>query len=145
MIDTARISFQVNTTDAAVALGLEAWIDNQKFFDTDHIQIAQQVAVDIADDDAVHSFRLILKGKQPQHTVIDASGQIVSDAMLTITQVALDGIQLGHMFAELAVYTHDFNNTAPMTQGKFYGQMGCNGTVELQFSTPIYLWLLDHM
>jgi len=49
------------------------------------------------------------------------------------------------MFTELATYTHDFNGTKELTQEKFYGVMGCNGTVSLKFATPIYLWLLENM
>jgi hypothetical protein len=43
------------------------------------------------------------------------------------------------------VYEHDYNGTGTLTQEKFYGQMGCNGTVSLAFCTPIYMWLLEHM
>ena len=50
-----------------------------------------------------------------------------------------------NMFVEQAVYTHDFNGTSKATENKFYGELGCNGTVSLKFSTPMYLWLLEHM
>jgi hypothetical protein len=49
------------------------------------------------------------------------------------------------MVTEQAVYTHDFNGTQQEIQDEFYSEMGCNGTVSLKFSTPIYLWLLEHM
>ena len=69
----------------------------------------------------------------------------MSDATLTIKDLAFDEIKLNYMLTELAVYTHDFNGTQDTTQDKFYGEMGCNGTVSLKFATPIYLWLLEHM
>ena len=78
-------------------------------------------------------------------STIDEAGNIISDAKLTVTNVAFDDIQLGHMLTEKATYAHDFNGTGVMGQHKFYGEMGCNGTVSLKFSTPIYLWLLEHM
>jgi len=46
---------------------------------------------------------------------------------------------------KLAQYQHDFNGTGNPTIDKFYGEMGCNGTVSLKFTTPIYLWLLENM
>mgnify|MGYP003352455181 CR=1 FL=1 len=42
-------------------------------------------------------------------------------------------------------YRHDYNGTGQPTEDNFFGVLGCNGTVELRFTTPIYLWLLEHM
>ena len=42
-------------------------------------------------------------------------------------------------------FQHDFNGTQPEIKDTFFGEMGCNGTVSLRFTTPIYLWLLEHM
>jgi hypothetical protein len=69
----------------------------------------------------------------------------VSDAVLTIKDLAFDEIKLGHMLTELATYTHNFNGTKEPVQEKFYGAMGCNGTVSLKFAAPVYLWLLENM
>jgi len=49
------------------------------------------------------------------------------------------------VFIDHATYTHNFNGTQAETTDKFYGEMGCNGTVSLRFTTPIYLWLLETM
>jgi hypothetical protein len=45
----------------------------------------------------------------------------------------------------VAKYQHDFNGTGKLTTQNFYGELGCNGTVSLKFSTPIYIWLLENM
>jgi len=42
-------------------------------------------------------------------------------------------------------YCHDFNGTQPAVVDRFHGSLGCNGTVTLKFTTPIYLWLLENM
>jgi hypothetical protein len=109
------------------------------------VQAQQPVVVEIADDDGEHELRFILKNKTADHTQVDEAGNIVADATLTVTDLAFDEIRLGHMVTEQAVYTHDFNGTQKEIQDKFYGEMGCNGTVSIKFSTPIYLWLLEHM
>jgi len=147
MTNTTKISCTLNTTNPEAQLGFEAWIDDQKFFDTDHVQARQQVFVEIADDDddGEHELRFVLKNKTSDHTQVDGAGNIVSDATLTITDLAFDEIQLGHMVTEQAVYTHDFNGTRELTPDKFYSELGCNGTVSLKFSTPMYIWLLEHM
>jgi hypothetical protein len=49
------------------------------------------------------------------------------------------------LFSEKCVYTHNFNDTQPEIQDTFHGIAGCNGTISLQFNTPVYLWLLENM
>jgi hypothetical protein len=139
------ITCTVDTTAPEVPLGFEAWINDQKLFDTDHVQAQQQIVLEIADDDGEHELRFVLKNKTSDHTRVDEAGSIVTDARLIITDLAFDEIKLGHMVTEQAVYTHDFNGTSVVAHDKFYSEMGCNGTVSLKFSTPIYLWLLEHM
>ena len=146
MTPTVCITFNLATTDATAELGFEAWIDERKFLDIDHVKETQPVTVELEDqDDAEHELRLVLKNKTTAHTQVDEHGNIVADARLLITDVAFDEIRLGHMFSEQAVYTHDFNGTGTATEEMFYGEMGCNGTVILKFTTPMYLWLLEHM
>jgi hypothetical protein len=145
MSNTVTINCTVDTTDPEAMLGFEAWVDDQKFFDTDHVQAQQQLVVEIADNDSEHELRFILKNKTSNHTRVDDAGNIVSDARLIVTDLTFDEIKLGNMVTEQAAYTHDFNGTGPMTHNKFYSEMGCNGTVSLRFSTPIYIWLLENM
>jgi hypothetical protein len=145
MTATVTITFNLATTDATAELGFEAWIDDKKFHDTDHVAGRQQIFIEIPDDEAEHELRLIMKNKTTEHTQVDEDGNIISDATLYITDVAVDEIKLGHMLTELATYTHDFNGTQSLATVKFYGELGCNGTVSLKFSTPTYLWLLEHL
>jgi hypothetical protein len=144
MSNTATISCILDTTDSSAALGFEAWVNDQKFFDSNHVQARQPIVIEIADNDGEHELRFVLKNKTSDHTQVDETGNIVADAMLIVTDLAFDEIQLGHMVTEQAVYTHDFNGTKQLIQDKFYSEMGCNGIVSLKFSTPIYLWLLEH-
>ena len=145
MFSTVTISCVLNTTDPAAELGFEVWINDRKFVDIDHVQSEQAISMEIDDKDAEHELKFILKNKTAKHTQIDENNNIVSDATLTIKDLAFDDIKLNYIVTELAVYTHDFNGTQDTTQDKFYGNMGCNGTVILKFATPIYLWLLEHM
>ena len=146
MTPTVCITFNLATTDAAAKLGFEAWINERKVLDVDHVKDTQPVTVELDDEDNTeHELRLVLKNKTTAHTLVDEHGNIVSDVRLQITDMAFDEIQLKNIRAEKAVYTHDFNGTGKETEDKFYGELGCNGTVSLKFSTPMYLWLLEHM
>jgi hypothetical protein len=145
MTNNIIISCHVDTTDASAALGLEVWVDNQKYFGTDHVQGAEKISIELAEDESEHELRFVMKNKTPAHTMINEAGDIVADARLIVSDLAFDEIPLGHMLVDQAVYTHDFNGTGAVTDCKFYKEIGCNGTVSLKFSTPIYLWLLEHM
>ena len=119
MSNTVTITCTVDTTAPAAALGFEAWINNQKFVDFDHVQSQHPVVIEIDDDDGEHELRFVLKNKTSDHTQVDATGIIVSDARLFVTDLAFDKIQLGHILTEQAVYTHDFNGTQQEIQDKF--------------------------
>jgi hypothetical protein len=145
MTNTVTISCILNTTNPSAELGFEAWIDNTKFVDIDHVTEEKQISMEIPDDDSEHELRFILKNKTAEHTQVDEAGNIISDSTLAITDLAFDEIKLGYIATALTVYTHDFNGTAEESQHKFYSEMGCNGTVNLKFTTPLYLWLLENM
>jgi len=142
---TASFCCSVDTTAPDVPLGLEIWIDNQKLFDQAHVQGSHQVSTDFSDDDGEHELRFVLKNKLSEHTQLDANNTIVSDARITVTGIEFEGIALNQLVSDLAEYQHDFNGSGELSTHKFYGELGCNGTVSLRFTTPIYLWLLEHM
>ena len=145
MKSTATISCKIGTTDASATLGMEIWLDDNKIFDTEHVDSTIEFQTTFNDDAGEHELRFQMKNKTIDLTQIDKAGEILKDACLTIGNVAFENIELGHMFTEQTSYTHDFNGTQAKISEKFYGAMGCNGTVNLRFTTPIYLWLLENM
>lgn len=145
MEPSVKISCNIATSDKTVPLGLEIWVDDQCVFDQNHVAENIEFNHSLSDADAEHELRFVMKHKTSAHTQVDQNGNIVKDACLTVTDLCFDEIQLGHVFTELAVYEHDFNGTAEPIKEKFFTDMGCNGTVTLKFSTPIYLWLLENL
>lgn len=145
MTNTTQISCNINTTDPSKKLGLEIRLDNNIIFDSEHVQELTKFTYELNDDDGEHRLEFVMKNKTSADTKVDADGNIVEDARLIVSNLEFDGIELNQVFIENAVYTHNFNGTGDQTQNKFYGDMGCNGTVSLEFTTPIYLWLLEHM
>jgi hypothetical protein len=124
---------------------MEIWLDDQQIFNQDRVTEPQTVSYEFSDLDAEHELRFVMKNKTADHTTVDESGIIVKDACLIISDLAFDDIALGNIVTEKAVYTHDFNGTVSLIQDKFFGQMGCNGTVSIKFTTPMYLWLLENL
>ena len=144
-MDTVKFNCVISNTDPDIPLGMEIWLDQHRFFNQDHIDRDYKIEHDIADDDGDHELRFVLKNKKPTHTTVDANGSIVSDARLTVGDIRFDDIDCQYLTTKLAQYQHDFNGTGNPISDSFYGELGCNGTVTLKFSTPIYIWLLENM
>jgi hypothetical protein len=135
----------VSPINANSALGFEAWIDDTLMFDISSVQTSTEVSIPMPDDVADHVLKMVLKGKCAEHTIVDSDGNILSDSVLTISDLAFDGIVLGKIVYDKATYTHNFNGSSKSVEEQFFDTMGCNGTVALKFSTPVYLWLLENM
>jgi hypothetical protein len=144
-MNTVGFCCTITPTAAAVPLGMEVWIDDQKLFDQAHVQESHQISTDLSDNDGKHELRFVLKNKLSDHTQVDADNTIVSDARISVSNIEFDGIALNQLVPALAEYQHNFNGTGEQIIDEFYGEMGCNGTVSLKFATPIYLWLLENM
>ena len=144
-MSTVKFSCVLAAKDPAIPLGCEVWIDDNCVFDQDHVSEPIDVEHEISDDDGNHVLRITLKNKLPEHTKLDDQSNIVSDALLSVSKISFDGIDCSQIVQDLSVYHHNFNGTMPDTEDQFFGDMGCNGTVELKFVTPVYLWLLENM
>lgn len=145
MSTSAVLSFQVDTTDASADLGIEVWLDQEQLLNINWVQGPMDFQHEFVDDDAEHQLCFVLKNKRSEHTQVNENSDILKDARLTVSDVAFDQIKLGPVLTKIATYTHNTNGNSDTRQDKFYGELGCNGTVTLEFTTPIYLWLLEHM
>jgi len=144
---TGNISFacEVQPTNNSIVLGLRVMLDQVTIFENAHVSETVQIEHEISDDEGEHELTFELFGKLTEHTKITDTGKIVSDALLEINNITLAGINLDQILPSLAVYHHDLNGSQVPADHKFYRNMGCNGTVRLKFTTPVYLWLLENM
>jgi hypothetical protein len=143
---TSKLKFDIVPSNPAMPVGVEVWVGPQCILDL--AQCTESHAVDHNVDDTVeqqHVVKIVLKNKTAEHTRVDDQGAIVSDSVLEIKNFAIDDIDIDQVVREQAVYCHDFNGTGTETTDSFYNTAGCNGTVILEFSTPVYLWLLEKM
>lgn len=146
MENTFTITADVDTNSAENPLGLEVWLNDTLMQDIVSVSGPIPVCVEVNDaDDQEYELKFVLKNKTQDHTTVDEAGNILKDSVVEIKNIKFDEIELGHMFYEQAVYKHDFNGNGPATEEKFYGTLGCNGTVSLKFTTPVYLWLLENL
>lgn len=145
MSNNVNVACNISNTDFSAELGLEIWLNDLKIFDQEWIKEPIKFSYDFSDDEGTHTLKFIMKNKTRLHTQCDAEGNIIKDSRLIISDVRFDDIDLGQMITNLSCYEHDFNGTGNKTQDKFYGEMGCNGTITLPFTTPVYIWLLENM
>ena len=141
---TATLSFKAAASGPDLCF--KVTLDDQIIFDTS--LSAEPVLVNHDFDDSEESDHLLvfeLSGKLPEHTEVNDAGEIVLDRCVIIEDIEFDKISLGHMVTEIAQYHHDTNGSTGPLIDQFFGIMGCNGRVEIRFSTPIYLWLLENM
>jgi hypothetical protein len=144
IVQTTKLGFKISATDAL--LDLAVVLDGQVQWQGRPGTDVQEVSVEFEDaDDQTHVLEFVLSGKTPDHTQITEHGEITSDVTIQIRDIAFDDIAIDQIFSQLAEYHHDFNGTQSAVVDRFYGEMGCNGTVRLEFTTPIYLWLLENM
>jgi len=138
-------SCEVGNNSDIEDLALEFWIDGNKFFDDKIKKGSTLVHHEFNDDESNHNLEIILKNKTMHHTTVNEAGEIVSDALISIKDIVIDKVNIDQLFFKHAVYSHNYNGTASYVEEKFHGSMGCNGALEFTFTTPFYMWLLEHL
>jgi len=143
-MQTGQISMKVSATGADLLTTIK--FDGIEIYHQTPSSDAQLITHEFDDEsDSPHLVEIVLSGKLPEHTMVDANGVILEDRVITIHDMALDDIPLGHLLTTVAEYHHNNNGQGPEIVDSFYGDMGCNGTVKFSFTSPLYLWLLESM
>ena len=143
---TVTLSFVASPTDMDNPLGLLVSVNQKEIFDTEQLTAAEHVVLTIDEaDDAEYCVQITLKNKTADHTKINSDGSIMSDSMINISNVEFSNVKLDQLFFEKSKYTHSFNGSQAESVYNFCGDMGCNGTVSFEFTTPSYIWILENM
>jgi hypothetical protein len=145
MTDLVQLTCRVSSTNPDRPVGIEIWLDNDQIYNCEQVTEPVYFTHEFDDDEGQHVLRFVMKNKTAAYTTVDTDGTILTDSCICIENLSFDQIELGQIFIDHAVYEHDFNGTADTVKDQFFGTMGCNGTVSLSFTTPIYLWLLENM
>lgn len=144
MSETFQISCSLQPQGEPI--GLEIWINEDLVLDRPCMTTVEEFEHQCIDlDDFQYCLKFVLKNKQSHHTVVDTNNNIVSDSTISIKNVCLDEVNVDQLLYKSAKYHHNYNGNGEDTVEKFYGTMGCNGTVTFEFQTPMYLWLLENM
>jgi hypothetical protein len=144
-VETFDISFDLTSSDYDCGLGFEVFYNNKQILNIDHCRSSTILAFTLDAEEGDQELKFIMKNKTMEHTTVDENNKIVNDACLNISNFTIDSAELGHTFLEQCKYHHDFNGSQDPVVDKFYGDMGCNGTLIFSFQSPIYLWLVMNM
>lgn len=148
-MDTITFSCNIVNESKFNDLALEFWLNDNKFFDSKIAPGITQVGHGwhVQDDNTTdYTLKIVLKDKEHKHTTIDdTTGEILEDSLLEIKDIAIDDMNIDYIFYTNSKYTHNFNDSGDLITDQFYGTLGCNGEVVFNFSTPFYLWLLEHI
>jgi hypothetical protein len=104
------------------------------------------------EEEQEHVLRIRLDNKMIQDTVTDTTDPdnhvIVKDMLLNIIDIEVDDIELGTLVQMKSTFKYDYPQNSPApgaTEWANCVNLGFNGTYELGFSSPFYLWLLDNI
>lgn len=93
-----------------------------------------------------HKLVIELYDKNKYQTVVE-DGKIIKDQLLNIEEISFDEIDIGYLKHTLSNYYPDkevYNGEVPLLV-KNCINLGYNGRWELEFKTPIYIWLLENI
>jgi len=144
-MENIEIAFDLTSTDYSAELDFTVMVDDQLMLDIAHVKEKTPVKLSIDVNDGDHELKFIMKNKKIEHTTLDHNNNIIKDACLNIDNFFIENIELKNSFIENTKYYHSYNSDSEKIEDEFYGTMGCNGTIVLKFSSPVYMWFLDIM
>lgn len=135
----------IDSSDYDAEVGAEIWINDQCVFDTAHVTQLTPWSTQLpTEPHTEYKLRFVMKGKQGQHTQLDSNGTVIKDVALAFKNVYIDDLDIDDIIHKTCTYTHNFNGHGNTVTTNFYGSVGCNGTVDTEFFTPIYIWYLEN-
>ena len=104
------------------------------------------------EEDTEHVLRIKFDNKTTEDTITDVTDPdnhvIVKDMLLNLLDIEVDDIELSTLTQMLGVFKYDEPQDFPVpgaTELPYCVNFGFNGTYELKFSSPFYLWLLENI
>jgi hypothetical protein len=141
-METTNLKMSLGATGLGTTLTVA--LDDQVIWSGDPGTKQVQISHDLLNDEKDHVMTIELSGKTEQHTIVDEQGEIAQDLLVKIHDIFLDDVDISQLVWAKSQYRHDFNGSQPEILDQFFGDMGCNGKIEFQFSTPAYLWILEN-
>jgi hypothetical protein len=139
MTESLDIKINLSSTFWREAPKTRVWVDDNLLLDgaiISPVELSWQGTL----EDGEHSIRIELYGKEYVKETILEDGKIIKDQLLNIDDIFIDDISLSRMLYNLNKYAADTGVT-------HYNiiNLGWNGTWEIKFHVPIYVWFLENL
>lgn len=96
------------------------------------------------DEHTEQCVRVVMRGKTEEHTIVDDQDNIVYNVHAIVQKIILDDIDVTDLYVNgNPCYYHigsNNNQNGPILTDDFYGFMGLNGEVRIEFYTPMWHW-----
>ena len=123
------------------------WLDDQVIIQTSISSESQQPhKFTRTIDEGEHTLKIRLENKSSGDTQI-VNGEVINDMLLNIDGITIDDISLGQLLwnAEYILDKPQQYNSKEITELANCDNLGWNGTYELKFTSPFYIWLLEKL
>jgi hypothetical protein len=91
----------------------------------------------LPDEEQEHVIEFELSGKTDQHSVLNDRGEMDRNSCVSIRNLCFNDVPVNDMLYKIGIYRHRV--TEP-----FYGALNYNGLAQIQFTTPVDLWLFEN-
>ena len=128
-------------------------VDDKDVFFVNTSETTYNIAFDVPEDGNDHSIKFIMAGKTDDHAETDDNNDVIDSAQVEIKHISIAGVDItGLLMYETSKtpslfieYTHDGNGYDNKVTVPFSSVMGYNGVAEFKISSPVHLWVLEHM
>lgn len=123
--------------------GARIYFNNELIKDLGKISEPIEFTIDQQIDEVKHKISIEMYGKMPGDTQQDEGKDIINDVLLNIDSIEFDEIDISNLAYNLSVYYPNDDHAPGVVQGCI--NLGWNGRWDLEFESPVYLWLLENM
>jgi len=151
-MDTESLHFKIgliNTStkkQSQIKIGIDGKIYFEGYIDPSKDVYYVEFDTDLEEGD--HNLEISLLNKLSQDTIV-SDNVIVEDMLLEIDSIEIDNIDIGNLKFTLSKYYPEYpkeyqdNEQKKISEVRNCVTLGWNGTWQLPFSSPFYIWLLE--
>lgn len=142
MLETVKLDITLNSNYQTHPPKARILIDGKEIFKqhiTDSTTLSQQIELTPGTN---HQLAIELRHKLPEHTVIDDQGKIIEDSVLLIESFSIEDVEITE---QLSTNEKQFYYEHSGGRHQLYNTLGVNGKAIINFSSPIYIWMLENI
>lgn len=142
MLETVKLDITLNSNYQTHPPKARILLDGKEIFRqhiTEQTTFSHQAELTAGTD---HQLAIELRHKLPEHTVIDKQGKIIKDSVLLIDSLSVEDVDItGQLSTNQKLFYYEHSDKRHI----LYNTLGVNGRAIINFSSPIYVWMLENI